>query len=59
MGLIVVSIIFAIILGSCTWLVAGDQFPLGEEAKWPIVNNILVYAAILVIPVYLTIFFTF
>ncbi len=59
MGLIALSAILSIILGACTWLVVGNQFPLKEEEKWPIANNILCYAAIILIPLYLTIFFVF
>ena len=56
MGLIILSTILSIVLGSCVWLVLGNKFPLGDEAKWPVANNICVYAAILLIPVYVTIF---
>lgn len=59
MGLIALSVILAIILGCCLWLVIGDQLPPGEETKWPAANNIFVYAASLVLPVYLVIFFIF
>lgn len=59
MGLIVLSTILAIILGSCAWLVIGSQFPLDDEDKWPIANNIFIYAVALLLPVYLIIFFTF
>jgi hypothetical protein len=59
MGLIALSAILSIILGSCVWLVVGDKFPLGEEDKWPVANNICIYAVMLVVPVYLVIFFTF
>ncbi|MBT4494709.1 MAG: hypothetical protein HOC70_15810 [Gammaproteobacteria bacterium] len=59
MGLIALSTMLSIILGSCFWLAVGDRFPLGDEAKWPTVNNICVYAAMLLIPIYLTIFFLF
>lgn len=59
MGLIALSTILAIVLGSCLWLVIGSQFPRGEEAKWPIANNICVYAVMLVVPVYLLIFFIY
>lgn len=59
MALIALSTILAIILGSCTWLIIGDRLPVGEESKWPTANNICVYAAILLVPVYLTIFFIF
>ncbi len=59
MGLIVLSTILSIILGSCVWLVIGDKFPLNEEQKWPVANNIFIYAVCLLVPVYLFIFFTF
>ena len=59
MGLIILSAILSIVLGSCAWLVLGDRFPVGNDAKWPVANNICVYAAILLLPVYLTIFFFF
>ena len=57
MPLIAFSLILSIILGACAWLVLGDKFPLGEEDKWPTVNNICIYAAILAVPVYLAVFF--
>ena len=56
MGLIILSTILSIVLGSCVWLILGNKFPLGDEVKWPVANNICVYAAILLVPVYLTIF---
>ena len=59
MGLIILSTILSIVLGSVAWLVLGDRFPVGNEAKWPVANNICVYAAILLLPVYLTIFVFF
>jgi uncharacterized membrane protein YidH (DUF202 family) len=59
MGLIILSTILSIVLGSCAWLVLGDRFPVGDKAKWPVANNICVYAAILLVPVYLTIFVLF
>jgi len=59
MGLIALSAILSIILGSCVWLVLGDKFPLSEEDKWPVANNICIYGVLLVVPVYLVIFFTF
>ncbi|MBS02641.1 MAG: hypothetical protein CMQ24_08045 [Gammaproteobacteria bacterium] len=52
MGLIVLSIIFAIVGGCLTWLVLGDQFPRGDSVKWPVTNNILIYGALLVLPIY-------
>ena len=59
MGLIILSATLSIVLGSCAWLVLGDRFPVGDDAKWPVANNICVYAAILLLPVYLTIFVFF
>ena len=59
MGLIILSAILSIVLGSCAWLVLGDRFPVGDYAKWPVANNICVYAAISLLPVYLTIFVFF
>ena len=59
MGLIALSTILAIILGSCVWLVIGDQFPVNEDIKWPTVNNICCYSVAFLIPIYLIIFFLF
>lgn len=59
MGLIAFSAILSIILGACAWLALGDRLPAGSEDKWPTAWNILCYAAIIVGPLYLTIFFTF
>ena len=59
MGLIILSTILSIVLGSCAWPVLGDKFPVGDETKWPVTNNICVYAAILLLPVYLIIFVFF
>ncbi|HAK52037.1 MAG TPA: hypothetical protein DCM54_09075 [Gammaproteobacteria bacterium] len=59
MGLILFSIMLSIILGCCTWLVLGESFPLKEEEKWPVMNNIACYSALLALPIYLVIFFTF
>ena len=57
MALIALSLILSIVFGSCAWLVVGDRFPLEEEEKYPAANNICIYSAILLIPVYLLIFF--
>ncbi len=59
MGLIVLSIMLAIILGCVGWLVLGEKLPLKEEDKWPPLNNIVCYAVGLFLPVYLVLFFTF
>ena len=59
MGLVAFSTILSIILGSCVWLLLGDRFPLGQDTKWPTVNNICCYAALLAVPIYLLIFFVF
>ena len=59
MGLIALSIILSVVLGSCIWLALGDKFPLGEDDKWPVANNIFVYTSMLLLPVYLTIFSLF
>ena len=59
MGLIALSTILSIILGSCVWLVIGDTFPLNDDDKWPTANNIFIYAVMLLVPVYLIIFFVF
>ena len=56
MGLIVLTVILAMVGGCLTWLVVGDQFPRGESVKWPATNNILVYSAALVVPIYGLIF---
>ncbi len=59
MGIIVLSIMISIILGACLWLVIGDRLPFGSEEKWPVTNHIVCYALMLLLPVYLTIFFSF
>jgi hypothetical protein len=59
MGLIVLSIMLSIILGCCAWLALGDKFPINDEQKWPPLNNIVCYSAIIFLPIYLAIFFTF
>ncbi len=57
MGIMLLSIFAAIILGCITWLVIGEKFPPGDEIKLPPLNNIVIYALILIVPVYLFIFF--
>lgn len=59
MALFLISTILAIILSCTVWLVIGDRFPLTTEPKLPTLNNIVIYAAILIVPLYLAIFFTF
>lgn len=58
-GLIALCALLSMILGACAWLMLGDRFPISREPKWPIVNNILCYATIVVVPLYLGIFFFF
>ncbi len=59
MGLIALSALLAIILGSCAWLAMGNQFPIGQASKWSATQNICIYAALFLVPVYLLIFFLF
>ena len=65
MGLIALSAILSLVLGAGVWLLLGDRFPLrtkgaeDAEDKWPTTYNILCYALILLVPLYLCIFFTF
>ena len=59
MGLIVLSIMLSIILGACVWLLIGNRFPVSSDEKWPVTNNIVCYALIVLLPIYLVIFFSF
>ena len=59
MGLIALSMLLALVLGGCAWLLLGDRLPLRAEDKWPASSNILCYAGLLLVPVYLLIFFLF
>lgn len=59
MALIALSLVLSIVLGSCLWLAIGSRFPLKEEDKLPVPNNIFIYSAMLLVPVYLTIFFIY
>ncbi len=59
MGLIALSIILSLLLGSCCWLVIGNRLPIAGADKWPPLNNICCYAALLVIPIYLFVFTVF
>lgn len=59
MGLILLSIFTSMILGCVLWLAIGEKFPPNEEVKLPALNNIVIYTALFVVPVYLFIFFVF
>jgi hypothetical protein len=59
LGIIVLSFVVSMVLGCIVWLVMGDRFPLKVEAKFPPLNNIVIYTLICLIPVYLAVFFTF
>lgn len=59
MGLIALSMLLALALGGCVWLLLGDCLPLRAARKWPASSNILCYAALLLVPVYLLLFFLF
>jgi hypothetical protein len=59
MGLVVLSIVLSMIIGSCLWLVLGERLPVNTEEKWPVLNNIVCYGLISLVPVYLAIFFSF
>ena len=59
MGLVVLSIVLSMIVGSCLWLALGEKFPLNAEEKWPTLNNIVCYGLISLLPIYLAIFFSF
>ena len=59
MAIMLLSIVSAMVLGCTLWLVIGDRFPLKEEDKFPALNNISIYVALLVVPTYLLIFVLF
>lgn len=59
MGLILLSIMLSVMMGCSAWLIFGEKFPLKEEDKLPVINHIVCYSAMLVVPVYLVIFFAF
>ena len=56
MGLILFSLILALIAGCCFWLVFGETLPVSQEEKWPVTNNIFVYSLVLFPPIYVVIF---
>ena len=41
MGLILFSLILAVVVGCCLWLVVGETLPVNQEEKWPLTNNII------------------
>ena len=53
------SMLLALALGGCLWLLLGDRLPPGAQDKWPASSNILCYAALLLAPLYLCLFFAF
>lgn len=57
MGIMLLSVFASIVMGCLIWLVIGEKFPPNEEVKLPPFNNIVIYALLSVIPVYLFIFF--
>lgn len=58
MALLAFSFIGAVLLAALTWLVIGSRFPLKAAAaeKLPVANNIFIYAAMALIPMYLLVF---
>lgn len=61
MGIMILSLIASMVMGSIIWLVIGSKFPLNEpeDAKLPVLNNIVIYFLLSVVPVYLLIFLIF
>ena len=59
MGLIIFSLLIAVILGGLVWLAAGDRLPPGSDRKWDSRQNVLVYVAILWVVVYIIVFILF
>ncbi|MBF67409.1 MAG: hypothetical protein CMQ29_06905 [Gammaproteobacteria bacterium] len=59
MGLIVLSLILSIVGACLLWMLFGEQFPRGDSLKWPATNNILIYALLLVVPMYALMFAVF
>ena len=57
MGLILFSLILAVVLGCCLWLVVGETLPVNQEEKWPLTSNIICYSLVLLPLIYLIIFF--
>ena len=59
MAILLLSVMLSMILGSLLWLVIGNQLPLKSADKFPPLNNIAYYSAVLIAPVLLVIFFTY
>jgi hypothetical protein len=59
MGLLVFSLIVAIIISGIIWLLVGDLLPVGSSSKWDSRKNLSCYAAISFVIVYLLVFFLF
>lgn len=59
MAILVLSTIISAILGCILWLVLGEKFPPRGEVKLPPLDNIVIYALLVLVPVYLFIFFVF
>ena len=57
MGILILTLVAAILGGSLTWLVIGDRFPLDDDIKLPATTHVLIYSGMLVIPVFLLVFF--
>jgi hypothetical protein len=60
MGIMLLSIVLAMVLGCVVWLIIGSKFPLGAQTeKLPALNNIFLYVLALIVPVYGLIFVIF
>jgi hypothetical protein len=59
MAILLLSIVLSMIFGSLLWLIVGNQLPLKSADKFPPLNNIAYYSALLVAPVFLVIFFIY
>lgn len=61
MGIMLLSIITSMVLGCLIWLGVGSKFPLNvpEDEKLPVLNNIVIYVLLSLVPVYLLIFLIF
>ncbi|HKI74642.1 MAG TPA: hypothetical protein VJ998_08360 [Pseudomonadales bacterium] len=59
MAVFILGVFISAIVGALVWLFIGSKFPPGDEIKLPPLNNIVIYAAIVFVPVYFLIFFIF